>query len=144
MIQWLKHLLQQNAVAQAPAAVPRQSAPNQPQRVRAEQGDTLAIQLALVIDLNVRVGCHACVTSCKQWNTSGSAGPLVDERPYGANPTGTFFNRVQTYEAGSYPQTDTVHLPKNLPALRRPTLRAGVPHGRQRQAQGRRHRAGGL
>ena len=32
-------------------------------------------QLALVIDLNVCVGCHACVTSCKQWNTSGSAGP---------------------------------------------------------------------
>jgi Fe-S-cluster-containing dehydrogenase component len=35
-------------------------------------------QLALVIDLNVCVGCHACVTSCKEWNTSGSAGPLVD------------------------------------------------------------------
>ena len=35
-------------------------------------------QLALVIDLNVCVGCHACVTSCKEWNTSGSAGPLSD------------------------------------------------------------------
>ena len=31
-------------------------------------------QLALVIDLNVCVGCHACVTSCKEWNTSGTAG----------------------------------------------------------------------
>ena len=41
-------------------------------------------QLALVIDLNVCVGCHACVTSCKEWNASGSAGPLVDENPYGA------------------------------------------------------------
>jgi len=41
---------------------------------RWEPGDTLAKQLALVIDLNVCVGCHACVTSCKEWNTSGSAG----------------------------------------------------------------------
>jgi Fe-S-cluster-containing dehydrogenase component len=80
---------------------------------RAEQGETLAKQLALVIDLNVCVGCHACVTSCKQWNTSGSAGPLADERPYAANPTGTFFNRVQTYEAGAFPATETVHLPKS-------------------------------
>ena len=38
-------------------------------------------QLALVIDLNVCVGCHACVTSCKEWNTSGAAGPLADDQP---------------------------------------------------------------
>ena len=35
-------------------------------------------QMALVIDLNVCVGCHACVTSCKEWNTSGEAGSLAD------------------------------------------------------------------
>ena len=70
-------------------------------------------QLALVIDLNVCVGCHACVTSCKQWNTSGAAGPLVDEQPYGKDPTGTFFNRVQTFEVGEYPNTQTVHFPKS-------------------------------
>ena len=55
-------------------------------------------QLALVIDLNVCVGCQACVTSCKSWNTSGSAGALADFRPYDEDPTGTFFNRVQTFE----------------------------------------------
>ena len=81
--------------------------------VRARPGETLAKQLALVIDLNVCVGCHACVTSCKQWNTSGSAGPLADENAYGANPTGTFFNRVQTYEAGTFPSTETIHFPKS-------------------------------
>ena len=70
-------------------------------------------QLALVIDLNVCVGCHACVTSCKEWNTSGAAGPLYDENPYGADPTGTFFNRVQTFEVGQYPDTETVHFPKS-------------------------------
>jgi len=52
-------------------------------------------QLALVIDLNVCVGCHACVTSCKE------------------DPTGTFFNRVQTFEVGCFPNTETVHFPKS-------------------------------
>ena len=70
-------------------------------------------QLALVIDLNVCVGCHACVTSCKQWNTSGEAGPLVDINPYHADPSGTFFNRVQTFEVGEFPNTQTVHFPKS-------------------------------
>ena len=70
-------------------------------------------QLALVIDLNVCVGCHACVTSCKQWNTSGTAGPLADLEPYGKDPTGAFFNRVQTFEVGEYPNTQTVHFPKS-------------------------------
>ncbi|RAU20374.1 ferredoxin [Paramagnetospirillum kuznetsovii] len=71
------------------------------------------VQLALVIDLNVCVGCHACVTSCKEWNTSGWAGPLTDENPYGKDPTGVFFNRVQTYECGTFPNTETVHFPKS-------------------------------
>ena len=70
-------------------------------------------QLALVIDLNVCVGCHACVTSCKEWNTSGAAGPMGDQNPYGADPTGTFFNRVQTFEVGEFPNTETVHFPKS-------------------------------
>src|SRR5678815_4532743 len=38
---------------------------------------------------------------------------LVDENAYGADPTGTFFNRVQTYEAGIFPGTDTIHFPKS-------------------------------
>jgi len=70
-------------------------------------------QLALVIDLNVCVGCHACVTSCKEWNTSGPAGFMTDENPYGKDPTGTFFNRVQTYEIGEFPKTETLHFPKS-------------------------------
>ncbi len=72
-----------------------------------------SVQLALVIDLEVCVGCHACVTNCKQWNTSGQAGPLADIDPYGAQPSGTFFNRVQTFEVGTFPTTQTVHFPKS-------------------------------
>ena len=70
-------------------------------------------QLALVIDLNVCVGCSACVTSCKEWNTSGSAGPMSDFNMYSEDPTGTFFNRVQSYEVGEFPNTETVHFPKS-------------------------------
>ena len=96
MIAWLRRLLQGEQAA-PPAPPP----------------ETLAKQLALVIDLNVCVGCHACVTSCKQWNTSGAAGPLADVDAYGTSPSGTFFNRVQTYEADHYPDTQTVHFPKS-------------------------------
>ncbi len=70
-------------------------------------------QLALVIDLNVCVGCQACVTSCKEWNTSGAAGPLPDTRAYAEQYAGTFFNRVQTYEVGCFPETETLHFPKS-------------------------------
>ena len=70
-------------------------------------------QLALVIDLNVCVGCHACVTSCKEWNTSGTAGFMADLDAYGKDPSGTFFNRVQTFEIGAFPDTQTVHFPKS-------------------------------
>jgi Fe-S-cluster-containing dehydrogenase component len=112
MIHWLQDLIKRNAVADVPARAP--TAPSTTAKsVRAQPGETLAKQLALVIDLNVCVGCHACVTSCKEWNTSGSAGPLADENAYGADPTGTFFNRVQTYEAGSFPGTETIHFPKS-------------------------------
>jgi len=80
---------------------------------RQDCGELIVAQLALVIDLNVCVGCHACVTSCKEWNTSGKAGFMSDDRPYGEDPTGCFFNRVQTYEFGEFPNTETLHFPKS-------------------------------
>lgn len=57
-----------------------------------------ARKLGLVIDLDICVGCHACVVSCKEWNTSGYGAPLSDQEPYGDEPTGTWLNRVHTYE----------------------------------------------
>jgi Fe-S-cluster-containing dehydrogenase component len=38
---------------------------------------------------------------------------MTDDMPYGKDPTGTFFNRVQTYEVGTFPFTETVHFPKS-------------------------------
>ena len=34
--------------------------------------------LGLVIDLDTCVGCHACVTACKGWNTENYGAPLAD------------------------------------------------------------------
>ena len=38
-------------------------------------------KLGLVIDLDICVGCHACATSCKAWNSSGYSAPPTDSEP---------------------------------------------------------------
>jgi Fe-S-cluster-containing dehydrogenase component len=69
------------------------------------------MKLGLVIDLDVCVGCHGCAVSCKQWNTSGTTGPLTDYNPYGKDPSGVWFNRIRNYEVGDYPNNKTVNFP---------------------------------
>ena len=72
------------------------------------------VKLGLVIDLDTCVGCHACVTACKGWNTENYGAPLADEDPYGAKPEGTFLNRIHSYEV--QPETgpaQLVHFPKS-------------------------------
>ena len=54
-------------------------------------------KLGLVIDLDTCVGCHGCVTACKGWNTQNYGAPLSDIDAYGADPEGTFLNRVFSY-----------------------------------------------
>lgn len=69
------------------------------------------MRLGLTIDLDQCVGCNACAVACKQWNTSGSTGPLTDLAPYSRDPSGVWFNRIRHYEIGTYPETQTVHFP---------------------------------
>ena len=69
------------------------------------------MKLGLVIDLDTCVGCHACAVACKQWNTSGTTGPLTDTDPYGAEPSGVWFNRIRHYEVDDYPHSKTVNAP---------------------------------
>ena len=74
-------------------------------------------QLALVIDLNVCVGCHACAVGCKEWNAGGFAAPLTDEQPYGKDPSGVWFNRVHSYELAATDFTTPAHDPGAHQAL---------------------------
>ena len=71
-------------------------------------------KLGLVIDLDICVGCHACAVNCKEWNTGGYGAPLSDQDAFGAEPSGTWLNRIHTFEV----QPDegaafTVHFPKS-------------------------------
>ena len=47
-----------------------------------------AKRLGLAIDLDTCVGCHACATNCKEWNTGGISAPLTDVNAYQAEQRG--------------------------------------------------------
>lgn len=71
-------------------------------------------KLGLVIDLDTCVGCHACVISCKGWNTENYGAPLADIDAYGDQPEGSFLNRVHSFEVlrdNTPPMV--VHFPKS-------------------------------
>lgn len=75
--------------------------------------ETTDRKLGLVIDLDKCVGCHACATSCKEWNTGGDSGPLSDHDPYGADPSGAWLNRVHSFEVTDGDTNRTVHFPRS-------------------------------
>ena len=79
-----------------------------------------AKKLGLVIDLDICVGCHACVVNCKEWNTSSEGAPLSDVNAYGAQQTGAWLNRIHTFEVKTDSTAQVVHFPKScLTALMR-------------------------
>jgi len=86
-------------------------------------------RLGLVIDLDTCVGCHACATNCKEWNTGGKSGPLTDINAYQAEQRGVWFNRVHTYEAGDGAAGRTVHFPKNCLHCAEPACVTVCPTG---------------
>ena len=76
--------------------------------------ETTERKLGLVIDLDICVGCHACVISCKEWNTGGYGSPLGDADAYGEAPLGAFLNRIHTFEVDDDDgPARIVHFPKS-------------------------------
>ncbi len=71
-------------------------------------------KLGLVIDLDICVGCHACAVACKEWNTGAYGAPLSDQDAYGAEPEGTWLNRIHSYEVTPREgAAQIVHFPKS-------------------------------
>jgi Fe-S-cluster-containing dehydrogenase component len=91
---------------------------------------TSDVRLGLVIDLDTCVGCQACVTACKEWNTGGHMAPLTDYDPYGAEPDGVWFNRVHSYEhTKSDGCGETVHFPRSCLHCETPACVTVCPTG---------------
>ncbi|MEZ5871194.1 MAG: 4Fe-4S dicluster domain-containing protein [Nitratireductor sp.] len=71
-------------------------------------------KLGLVIDLDICVGCHACVVNCKEWNTGGYGAPLADADAYGSHPEGAWLNRIHSFEVTpANAPAQIVHFPKS-------------------------------
>ena len=95
---------------------------------RAEEGNNkfMAHKWGLVVDLDRCTGCEACVVACHAENNIPTAG--ADQAARGRTMQ---WIRVERYWEGDFPNPQSPLSAGPLPAMRRGTLRACLPHLRQ-------------
>ncbi len=98
-------------------------------------------KLGLVIDLDTCVGCQACATSCKEWNTGGYAGAAQRRAAIWRRSARRLAQpRARLRGVRRRHQPDGA-FPALVPALRDAGLRDRLPDRRLLQARRGRHRA---
>ena len=141
MIDWLKACCSRTHWPTARRARPQST---RPRSAPIRPSQTLAKQLALVIDLNVCVGCHACVTSLQGMEHLGLGRPARRRERLRREPDRHLLQPRPDLRSRRLPGYRDDPLPEELPALRGAAVRAGVPDRRELQARRRRHRPGRL